>query len=35
MIMPEPVMDREKNACPMAMTHVIGSSSFSHWGISR
>ena len=35
MIIPDPVIDREKNACPMAITHVSGLSRSSQRGISR
>lgn len=35
MIIPEPVIDREKNACPIAMTQVVGLRSASHWGMKR
>ena len=35
MIMPEPVMDSEKNACPIAMIHVRGLNRYSHCGTSR
>ena len=34
-IIPEPVMDREKKACPMAMTHVSISSSLLQSGTNR
>ena len=33
--MPEPVMDREKNACPMAMTQVSALRRYSHLGMKR
>ena len=34
-IMPEPVMDKEKNACPMAITQVLGSARYSQRGTNR
>ena len=33
--MPEPVMDREKKACPIAMTQVSTLASASHFGTNR
>ena len=33
--MPDPVMDSEKNACPMAMTQVSVFNRYSHLGINK
>ena len=33
--MPEPVIESEKKACPIAVTHTIGSSSLLKSGINR